>query len=144
MSALVLDDDRPARAALPGLQSQFRIDCIGCRIRETGEEVPRQGVLPSSTRSGCLDLFVHRPPSASGQSRHPNLSSKACLQGNKHRHDMAWLPPPMTGYVVSAAIFGAYLLVFLVVVAVYTAVIVSQRRSFWVAARLVGRALWPF
>lgn len=58
--------------------------------------------------------------------------------------DMAWLPPPMTGYVVSAAIFGTYLLVCLVVAAVYTVVIVSQRRSFWVAARLVGRALWPF
>lgn len=43
------------------------------------------------------------------------------------------------GNLVSAAVFGGYLLVLLVIAAVYAVVIVSQRRNFWVAARSVSR-----
>lgn len=52
---------------------------------------------------------------------------------------MALAPIP-TGSIVSAAVFGGYLLALLVVAAVYVVVTVSQRRNFWVTARWVGRS----
>lgn len=47
--------------------------------------------------------------------------------------------PVSVANVVSAVTFGGYLILVLVVAAVYAVVTILQRRSFWVAARSVNQ-----